>query len=110
MFKAAAIRRKLNALLDKKVKIPGSDKAFNKTTLSKEITTIAVNSHPVRTYNKQVTNHGPSTRALTAFLKRSGNMGGVDSESYYFGNMLLQKLRIWNGEKKTKTREAAEKE
>ena len=37
-------------------------------------------------------------------------MGGGDSESYYFGNMLLEKLRIWNGEKKTKARENAEKE
>jgi hypothetical protein len=37
-------------------------------------------------------------------------MGGADTETYYFGNMLLEKLRIWNGEKKTEAREKAEKE
>jgi hypothetical protein len=37
-------------------------------------------------------------------------MGGADTESYYFGNMLLEKLRIWNGEKNTEARGKAEKE
>jgi hypothetical protein len=37
-------------------------------------------------------------------------MAGGDSETYYFGYMLLEKMRIWNGEKKTKAREKAEKE
>ncbi|KAF1960842.1 hypothetical protein CC80DRAFT_489088 [Byssothecium circinans] len=37
-------------------------------------------------------------------------MGGGDSEVYYYGNMLLEKLRIYKGEKKTKAREKAEQE
>ena len=37
-------------------------------------------------------------------------MGGGDSESYYYGNMLLEKMRIWTGEKKGKAREKAEEE
>jgi hypothetical protein len=41
---------------------------------------------------------------VTQFLKKSGGMGGGDSETYYYGNMLLEKMRIWSGEKKSKTR------
>jgi hypothetical protein len=48
--------------------------------------------------------------AITAFLKKSGNMGGGDSQTFYYGTMLLEKLRIWNGEKKSKVREKAEDE
>ena len=47
---------------------------------------------------------------MTQFLKKSGGMGGGDSETYYYGNMLLEKMRIWSGEKKSKTREKAEEE
>jgi hypothetical protein len=47
---------------------------------------------------------------VTQFLKKSGGMGGGDSETYYYGNMLLEKMRIWSGEKKSKTREKAEEE
>lgn len=36
-------------------------------------------------------------------------MGGGESATYYFGTILLEKLRIWNGEKKTTARENAEK-
>jgi hypothetical protein len=53
---------------------------------------------------------GPSVHAITAFLKKSGNMGGGDSQTFYYGTMLLEKLRIWNGEKKSKVREKAEDE
>ncbi|KZM20801.1 hypothetical protein ST47_g8059 [Ascochyta rabiei] len=106
---AAAVRRKLNALLDKKAKIPGSTKTFNKTSLSKEMCDIAQSHHPIKT-TAGVRNDGPSVRALTAFLKKSGSMGGGDSETYYYGNMLLEKMRIWSGEKKSKTREKAEEE
>lgn len=104
------MRRRLNTLVDKKVKIPNSDKVFNKTTLSKELQEVANRTHPVRCHNHQMSSGGPSAKALAAFLKKSGGMGGGDSETYYFGNMLLEKLRIWNGEKKTKTREKAEQE
>jgi hypothetical protein len=103
------VRRKLNALLDKKAKIPGSDKTFNKTSLSKEMCEIAQRHHPVET-TAGVRKDGPSVKALTAFLKKSGGMGGGDSETYYYGNMLLEKMRIWSGEKKSKTREKAEEE
>ena len=35
--------------------------------------------------------------------------GGGDSPCYYWGNALLEKLRIYNGEKKSKSRLEAEK-
>lgn len=104
-----AIRRKLNKLLESKSKIPGSSKSWTQVSLSSELQAIAQNSAPVKTY-QGVGNHGPSVPALRRFLKKTGSMGGADSETYYFGNMLLEKLRIWNGEKKTKARENAEKE
>jgi hypothetical protein len=37
-------------------------------------------------------------------------MGGGDTKTYYFGNILLEKLRIFNGEKKTPARLKAEAE
>ena len=36
--------------------------------------------------------------------------GGGDSPCYYWGNVLLEKLRIHNGEKKSKPRLEAEKQ
>lgn len=101
------IRRKLNALLDKKVQIPGSDKIFNKTNLSKELCKIAQRHPPIES-SAGARSKGPSVHALTIFLKKSGNMGGGDSQTFYYGTMLLEKLRIWNGEKKSKAREEAE--
>jgi hypothetical protein len=53
---------------------------------------------------------GPGVQTLTKFLKMTGGMGGADTKSYYYGNMLLEKLRIWNGEKKTAARIMAEAE
>ncbi|KAF2636891.1 hypothetical protein P280DRAFT_472764 [Massarina eburnea CBS 473.64] len=106
---ASAIRRKLNTLIEKKSPIPGSNKAFNKTTLSKELTTIAEKHHPIKSSNGYDA-HGPSPAAITRFLKKSGTMGGGDSEVYYYGNMLLEKLRIWKGEKTTNARKKAEEE
>lgn len=53
---------------------------------------------------------GPSVRALDSFLKKSGSMGSGDSTTYYWGNMLLEKLRILKGEKKTAARKKAEEE
>jgi hypothetical protein len=70
---------------------------------------IAQAHHPIGT-TAGTRNDGPSVKALTAFLKKSGTMGGGDSESYYYGNMLCEKMRIWEGGKKTKTREKAEAE
>ncbi|KAK3208930.1 hypothetical protein GRF29_69g146457 [Pseudopithomyces chartarum] len=106
---AATVRRKLKALIEKKVKIPGSEKVFNQTNLSKEFDQIAQRTHPVQCSNHQQSNGGPSSRAIATFFKKSGSMGGGESATYYFGTILLEKLRIWNGEKKTTARENAEK-
>ncbi|KAF2877286.1 hypothetical protein BDV95DRAFT_589886 [Massariosphaeria phaeospora] len=106
---AAAIRRKLNKLLETKSKIPTTNKPWTKTALSTELQKTAQAHHPIKS-QQGVGNHGPSLPALSRFLKKSGGMGGGNSESYYFGKMLLEKLRIWNDEKKTKAREKAEAE
>lgn len=37
-------------------------------------------------------------------------MGGGDSPAYYWGYVILEKLRIWEGGKKPKAREEAENE
>ena len=102
------MRCKLKALIDKKVKIPGSDKTFNQTTLSKELREVAARENPVECANYQMSSGGPSLISLSRFLKKTGSMGGGNSESYYFGTILLEKLRIWNGEKKTAARIKAE--
>lgn len=103
------IRRKLNALINNKVKIPGSNQCFNKTNLSKELCKIAQSYGPIES-SASTRSEGPSAHAITTFLKKSGPMGGGDSQTFYYGTMLLEKLRIWNGEKKTKAREKAEEE
>ena len=60
-------------------------------------------------YNKNATN-GPSARSLANFLKKGGQMGGGDSPCYYWGYALLEKLRIWKGDGKSKPRMEAEKQ
>ena len=57
-------------------------------------------------YNRN--SYGPTVRNLGTFLKKTGNMGGGDCPSYYWGYVLCEKLRIWEGAKKTKAREEAE--
>ncbi|KAH6621694.1 hypothetical protein C7974DRAFT_396985 [Boeremia exigua] len=107
---AATVRRKLNTLVGSKVQIPGTNKVFNKTNLSNALCEIA-QEHPLIIPSSAGTrSEGPSVRALTTFLKKSGNMAGGDSQTFYYGTMLLEKLRIWNGEKKSKAREKAEDE
>ena len=49
-----------------------------------------------------------NTNQMSKFLKQSGSMGGADSPVYYWGTVLLEKLRIANGEKKTRSRKEAE--
>lgn len=81
----------------------------DQTNLSKELCEVAQRHHAIET----TAGHraaGPSVKALTAFLKKSGGMDGGDSESYYYGNMFLEKMRIWTGDKKSKAREKAEQE
>lgn len=79
------------------------------TTLSKELCEIAQRHHPIAT-TAGVRSEGPAVRATTTFLQKSGGMGGGDSETFYYGNMLLEKMRIWSGGKKSKTREKVEVE
>ena len=63
---------------------------------------------PVEEMNKN--GNGPTSRSLAIFLKKSGNMGGADSPCFYWGYVLLEKLRIMKGEKKSKPRMKAEEE
>ena len=64
--------------------------------------------HPV-SYNANAT--GPTARSLgNLFLKKSGRMGAGDSPCYYWGYVMLEKLRISNGEKKSKLELKAEEE
>ena len=50
----------------------------------------------------------PTASSLGYFMKKKGEMGGADSPCYYWGYVLLEKLRVYNGEKKSKTRLTAE--
>ncbi|KAF2113158.1 hypothetical protein BDV96DRAFT_688787 [Lophiotrema nucula] len=84
-------------------------RTWNKTSLANEIQVVAQNCRPAKMTQGR-DNNGPSPASLGRFLKKSGGMGGADNEAYYFGNILLEKLTIWNGEKKTKAREKAEQE
>ena len=102
------IRRKLNKLIADKVKIPGTNKPFTKTSLTQEIIELSKREHPVETANKSF--DPPGSTVLKTLLDKKGKMGGGDSKGYYWGNMLLEKMRIWNGEKKSKGRMKAEEE
>ncbi len=104
---AATVRRKLNKLLTDKSKIPGSTKNWNKAAMAKEMMDLEQRDGAPERANKN--GKGPSARSLTSFMKKTGNMGGGDSDAYYFGNILLEKLRIYHGEPKSKTRLESEK-
>ncbi len=105
---AATVRRKLNKLLSDKSTIPGTDnKKWSRASMASEMQELENRGHPVP-YNKNA--NGPTVSSLTGFLKKTGNMGGGDSPCYYWGYVLLEKLRIYNGEKKSKPREKAEEE
>lgn len=104
---AATVRRKLKKLLTDKSTIPGTSKKWTQASMAGEMQELEKRGHPVE-YNKNAT--GPSPRSLGNFLKKSGEMGGGDSPCYYWGYILLEKLRIYNNEKKSKPREKAEQE
>lgn len=104
---AATVRRKLKKLLESKDTIPGTNKKWSQASMSAEMQDLESRGHPVP-YNRNAT--GPSARSLGNFMKKSGLMGAGDSPSYYWGYVMLEKLRIWNGEKKSKAREKAEEE
>ncbi|KAL8656135.1 MAG: hypothetical protein Q9210_000461 [Variospora velana] len=93
---ATTVRRKLKKLLADKTNIPGTNKSWNQTAMSKETEELVSRDDAVE-YHKNST--GPS---------KTGKMGGGDSPAYYWGYVLCEKLRIWEGVKKTKSREEAE--
>ena len=104
--KASVVRTKLNKLIQEKKNIPGSQKKWSQASMVEVLQDLEDRSHPVadETHHNATLN----TRQMAKFLKQSGGMGGGDSPVYYWGNVLLEKLRIANGEKKTKGRKEAE--
>ncbi|CAF9926292.1 MAG: hypothetical protein HETSPECPRED_006296 [Heterodermia speciosa] len=104
---AATVRRKLKKLLTDKSIIPGTSKKWTQAAMVAEMQELEKRGHPVP-YNQNAT--GPSARSLGNFLKKTGKMGAGDSPCYYWGYILSEKLRIWNGDKKSKPRLKAEEE
>ncbi|KAL8801218.1 MAG: hypothetical protein Q9182_004612 [Xanthomendoza sp. 2 TL-2023] len=100
------VRRKLNKLLTDKQIIPGTNKKWTQAGMSKEMEGLEDRMGAVKYHKNSI---GPSVRSLGAFLKKKGKMGGGDSPAYYWGYVLCEKLRIWEGTKKTKAREEAER-
>ena len=106
---ASIVRRKLKKLLSDKSVIPGTDgkKKWTQAAMVAEMQELERRGHPVP-YN--INASGPTARSLGGFLKKSGRMAGGDSPCYYWGYVLLEKMRVWKGEKKSKAREKAEGE
>ncbi|KAL6720827.1 hypothetical protein ACLMJK_002752 [Lecanora helva] len=104
---AATVRRKLKKLLTDKSTIPGTSKKWTQVAMAGEMQELETRGHPVP-YNQNAT--GPTARSLGIFLKKSGSMGGGDSPCYYWGYVMLEKLRVHNGQKKSKARLQTEQE
>ncbi|KAL8669953.1 MAG: hypothetical protein Q9168_005487 [Polycauliona sp. 1 TL-2023] len=104
---ATTVRRKLNKLLADKQNIPGTNKKWSQAGMAKEMEELESRMGPVECHRNST---GPSPRSLGTFLKKTGKMGGGDSPAYYWGYVLTEKLRIWEGGKKSKAREEAENE
>ena len=103
---AAAVRRKLKKLLADKEVIPCTDgKKWTQASMNAEMVQLEQRDGAVE-YNRNA--KSPTVNTLGSFLKKTGNMGGGDSPSYYWGYVLCEKLRIWEGGKKTKAREESE--
>ncbi|KAI9804340.1 MAG: hypothetical protein M1833_007147 [Piccolia ochrophora] len=105
---ASMVRRKLNKLITDKVPVPGTSKPFSNKAIADQMREIKERHGVIKSANNG--SGGPSTAAWNRFKAKSGPMGGGDSECYYFGWMLLEQMRIWKGEKKTKSRLNAEVE
>ena len=103
---ASTVRRKLNALLTSKNNIPGTSKKWSQAAMAREMEELERKDGAVEYRNNA---SGPSARVLGTFLKKTGKMGGGDSPAYYWGYVLLEKMRVWEGGKKTKTRVENEK-
>ncbi|KAL9636253.1 MAG: hypothetical protein Q9164_002932 [Protoblastenia rupestris] len=105
---ATTVRRKLNELINDKVDIPDISKEFNKASMAAQMQELEARSHPVAEMNAN--GNGPSARSPATFLRKSGSMGGGDSPCYYWGYVLLEKLRIPDGDKKSKPKLEAEEQ
>ncbi len=105
---ATTVRRKLKKLLSDKSTIPGTSKKWSQASMAGEMQELERREGPVE-YNRNAVN-GPTTSSLGSFLKKSGQMGGGDSPCYYWGYVMLEKLRVYKGEKKSKPRVKAEEE
>ena len=102
---AATVRRKLGRLISDNFPIPGTDKHWSQESMAAEMQELENRGHPV-VYHRNYS--GPSPRSWSKFLKTSGQMGAGDSPCYYWGYVMLEKLRIHNGGKKCKSRLEAE--
>jgi len=105
---AATVRRKLKKLLTEKTTIPGTSKKWSQATMTDEMQELEKRDGAVE-YNRNAMN-GPTARSLGGFMKKTEQMGGGDSPCYYWGYVILEKLRIFNNEKKSKPRLRAEEE
>lgn len=105
---AATVRRRLKKLLTEKTLIPGTGKKWSQASMTDEMQELEKREGAVG-YNRNAMN-GPTARSLGGFMKKTGQMGGGDSPCYYWGYVMLEKLRVWNGEKKSKPRARAEEE
>ena len=105
---ASGVRRKLGNLLQSKDTVPGKDgkKKWSNTSLAEELEKLESQMGAVQDVARQ----GARLNALQVgkFMKKTGTMRGGDSPVYYWGYVLCEKLRIWNGEKKTKSRKETE--
>ena len=101
------MRRKLKKLLTDKSMVPGTDTKWTQAAMVREMQQLEDQMGAVP-YNANAT--GPTARSLGNFLKKSGRMGAGDSPCYYWGYIMLEKLRIHNEQKKSKPRMKAEEE
>ena len=86
--------------------IPSTSKKWSQASLAAEMQELEKRGPQVG-YNSNAVN-GPTPRSLGNFLKATGRMGAGDSPCYYWGYVLLEKLSVYNGEKKSKPRLKAE--
>ncbi|KAI4157389.1 MAG: hypothetical protein LQ342_008307 [Letrouitia transgressa] len=109
---AATVRRKLSNLIRKKDVIPGPDndkkKKWTQAAVAAEMQGLEDAMGQAKAANCNC--NGPSARSLGIFLKKTGETGGADSACYYWGYVMLEKLRMYKGEEKSKARLEAEEE
>ena len=121
---ASTIRRKLKKLVESKEPIPGGEggeggegksgegkkgkeRKWSNTTLADEMRALEEEMGAVRATDPD-RSAGLNAGQVGKFLKKGGRMGGGDSPVYYWGNVVLEKLRVAGGERKGKGRVEAE--